>query len=274
MALVLGVDGGGTGCRAAVARVGGPVLGRGAAGPANISIDLEGAAANILAACEAALREAGGGEVRAAVLGLAGANVTAQAARLQGMLPFGAVRIVSDAVIAAKGALGAEDGILALLGTGSVFAVQQGGAIRLHGGRGFLMGDEGSGAVLGRALLRAALRADDGFRAMTPLLAQVLDELGGAEAAVAFALTARPADFARFAPRLLDSDDAAAVEIVGAEVAEVAEILRALKADALPVTFIGGLGPFYAGRLAGQFAVRVAQGSALDGALALAGALA
>ena len=93
-------------------------------------------------------------------------------------------------------------------------------------------------------------------------------------AAVAFALTARPADFARFAPRLLDSDDAAAVEIVGAEVAAVAEILRALQADALPVTFIGGLGPFYAGRLAGQFAVRVAQGSALDGALALAEALA
>ena len=39
---------------------------------------------------------------------------------------------------------------------------------------------------------------------------------------------------------------------------------------AVPVVFTGGLGAFYAGRLAGRWDIRPALGSALDGALMLA----
>jgi len=183
MTYFLGIDGGGTGCRAAIADASGRIIGQGAGGPANISIETEGACANILAATRAALDQAGQGHLDqlTAVLGLAGANVTASARRLQAMLPFRRTRIVTDAVTAAAGALGTADGIVAAMGTGSVFAVQTGGEMRQYGGRGFLLGDEGSGAVLGRALLAEALRAEDGFAPMTPLLQAVLDELGGIE---------------------------------------------------------------------------------------------
>ena len=161
MSYFLGIDGGGTGCRAAIADASGRIIGQGAGGPANISIETEGACANILAAAHAALEQAGEGHLDqlTAVLGLAGANVTAAARRLQAMLPFRRSRIVTDAVTAAAGALGPGDGIVAAMGTGSVFAVQAGGEMRQYGGRGFLLGDEGSGAVLGRALLAQALRA-------------------------------------------------------------------------------------------------------------------
>ena len=43
MTLFLAVDGGGTGCRAALADAQGRILGQGAAGPANISIETESA---------------------------------------------------------------------------------------------------------------------------------------------------------------------------------------------------------------------------------------
>lgn len=270
MTLWLGIDGGGTGCRAAVADATGRVLGRGEGGPANIATDPEGAAANILAAASMALDGVGmPGEVHAG-LGLAGANLPSAVDALRARLPFARARIATDAVTAAKGALGPQDGIVAALGTGSVFAVQRGGVIRQFGGRGFILGDEGSGAVLGRSLIARALRADDGFEAMTPLLQALLDEHGGAEGLLAYGLAARPADFAALAPRVTAGGDPAAEAILSAAVAEVAEMVDALQLGGLPVVFLGGLGPVYAGRLAGRWEIRAPQGTGLDGALRLA----
>lgn len=273
MSYFLGIDGGGTGCRAAIADASGRIIGQGAGGPANISIETEGACANILAAAHAALEQAGEGHLDqlTAVLGLAGANVTAAARRLQAMLPFRRSRIVTDAVTAAAGALGPGDGIVAAMGTGSVFAVQAGGEMRQYGGRGFLLGDEGSGAVLGRALLAQALRAEDGFTPMTPLLQAVLDELGGIEGVISFGLRARPAEFGAFAPRIVAAEDPAAEQVLAAAVAEIGAMIDTLQAGRhLPVVFLGGLGTHYARRLAGRWPIRDPLGSGLDGALLLA----
>ncbi|MBT9246852.1 ATPase [Gemmobacter fulvus] len=273
MTLFLGIDGGGTGCRAAVADTQGHVLGQGMAGPANIATDVEGAAANILAATTAALAQAGTGTFTDlhAVLGLAGANVSASAARLQALLPFATTRIATDAMISAKGALQDHDGIVAAMGTGSVFAVQRQGVVRQYGGRGFVLGDEGSGAVLGRALLAEALRAADGFTEMTPLLRDVLDEMGGMEAVISFSFRARPAEFAGLAPRIVAGADAAAERIFGAAAQQVADILTHLHGNSpLPVVFLGGLGPHYAARLADRWQIRPPLGTGLDGALWLA----
>lgn len=271
MQLFLGIDGGGTGCRAAVADAAGLVLGRGEAGPANIASDATGAAANILKAAGQALAAAGGGEIAAAGLGLAGANAAGATEALRAVLPFRRVAIVTDGITAVKGALGPADGVVAALGTGSVFAVQRAGAIRQIGGRGLVLGDEASGAWIGRALLSAALRAVDGFQPMTPLLAEVLQEQGGADGAVAFSLGARPADFAALAPRVVDSADPAATAIMARAEADVAEAVALLRgADAVSVVFLGGLGTVFAKRMAGRFPVQVARGTALDGALMLA----
>jgi glucosamine kinase len=283
MALYLGIDGGGSGCRAALALASGRVVGRGEAASANIWSDPDGAVGNILAAARAALAAAGeaGREDRVhAVLGLAGANVPAAVAGLAGRLPFARARIESDALIALKGALGEEDGIAAALGTGSVFGVQRGRAIRMIGGWGFLLGDQGSGARIGRALLETALLAHDGLSPPSPLLGAVVRELGGPAGVLGFGQRATPGDFARYAPRLVEAaavGDPAAAAILAAAEAEVVRAIEALMADGpVPVCFLGGLGPVYASRLAGRYPglLRDPKGTGLDGALMLARQLA
>lgn len=278
MTLFLGIDGGGTGCRAAVADASGRILGKGHAGPANIASDLATARTNILAATTMALADAlGAVEASKALpdlsagLGLAGANAAGAAQALRKALPFARLRVETDAIAAVKGALRGRDGIVAALGTGSVFARQQGGVIRQIGGWGLVLGDDGSGARLGRSLLAAALGAVDGFRPMTPLLRRILDEYGGVEGVIAFSLSARPTDFATMAPRILASDDPAASSLLAQATEDVAASVAVLQTvPPLPVTFIGGLGPAYAARLAGHWPIVPALGSALDGALILA----
>ena len=278
MALYLGIDGGGTGCRAAVADAAGRVLGLGAAGPANLTTDPDATRLNILTAARQALTNAVGARaVEAALprliagLGLAGAN-TAGAAGQSGLaLPFARTRLETDAVTAVKGALAGEDGIVAALGTGSVFASQRGGVIRQIGGWGLILGDAGSGAHVGRAILAQALRAVDGFVPITPLLAALIGEHGGPAGIVGFARTARPADFAALSRRVFASDDPAAVAIIGTALGDVAAAIDHLQIGTrLPVVFIGGLGPAYASRLDGRWPIRPALGTALDGALMLA----
>lgn len=276
MQLFLGVDGGGTGCRVALADGQGQILARAESGAANIASNPETALTHILAASRAAATEAFGAGGEAALsrihagLGLAGANASGAADWLGARLPFQSSRIETDAVTAVKGALGRTDGIVAAMGTGSVFAVQMAGVVRQIGGWGFWLGDEGSGAALGRALLARALRALDGVVPMSPLLQQVLDEFGAPDRLVTFSLTARPGDYAAFAPRLLATDDPAAAAILVTAVEEVRATIAALQPETmLPVTFIGGLGPAYAARLT-DWPQRAAVGNALDGALALA----
>lgn len=273
MQLILGVDGGGTGCRAAVADAMGHVLGRGEAGAANIATEPDGAAGNIGLAVDRALDQAGANRssIRRAVFGLAGANLPGAPERLAASLPFPEVEVVTDAVTAARGALGDRDGIVAAIGTGSVFATQRGQVIRQYGGYGFTLGDEGSGASLGRALLSRALRAHDGVLPMTPLLEATLRDMQGTGGIVAFATRSRPADFAALAPRVTESTDPAARAILTEAETDVARMLDALQdGTGLPVVFLGGLGPHYATRFQGRWPILPALGTGLDGALQLA----
>ncbi len=274
MALYLGVDGGGTGCRAVIADAAGRVLGHGQAGPANIASDMTSAHQSILQATEAALIQAFG-HARdiaglQAGLGLAGANAADRATELALSLPFARSRIETDAVTAARGALGAADGIVAALGTGSVFAVQTDGVVRSFGGWGLTLGDEGSGAHIGRQALAMALRAVDGTVSDTALLQDLRRRHGDAAAIVRFAVTATAGDFAALAPGITASDDPAARTIMAHAEGDVRAMLTHLRAlTPLPVTFIGGLGAIYAARLA-DIPQRAALGTALDGALHLA----
>lgn len=276
MNLFLGVDGGGTGCRVVLANGQGHVLARAEGGAANIASSPETALANILTATRAAATQAFGDGAEGALpriragLGLAGANAAGAAGWLGTHLPFAQSRIETDAITAVKGALGRADGIVAAMGTGSVFAIQQAGQIRQIGGWGFWLGDEGSGAVLGRTLLSRALRALDGALPMTPLLRTILDEFTTPDRLVTFSLTARPGDYAAFAPRLWTSDDPAAQAILTDALTQVRDTIVALQpTPALPVTFIGGLGPAYAAHLT-DWPQSPAKGTALDGALQLA----
>lgn len=271
MRLVLAVDGGGTGCRAALADASGRVIARASGGPANIASDATTATRNLADLCREVLQGADAADCHV-MMGLAGANVaqavTSAVTALREELAFADLRIESDARIAVAGALQGTDGIVAVLGTGSVFARQIGGQMHSIGGHGLILGDEASGAWLGRGLLSAALRAADGLIPTSPLLEAVLGELGGESGVIGFSLTARPADFARFAPRLFVSGDPAARALLAQAEADIAAAVAVLQAGAdLPVVFLGSLGAAIAQRSAARFRVVPALGNGLDGAL-------
>lgn len=280
MALYLGIDGGGTGCRAVVADAAGMVLGRGQAGPANIASDPDLARQNILDATRQAVTKAVGHarceaelpRLRAG-LGLAGANAAGAVGRLTLNLPFAHATVETDAVTTAIGALNGYDGVVAAIGTGSVFATIRQGQFRQIGGWGLVLGDEGSAALLGRSILSSALRAHDGHAAMTPLLSKLLQDHGGTAGVVAFAQSARPSDFAALAPQVTSSDDPAAQDLMAAATLTVAASVNLLRHGTnLPVVFTGGLGPVYRARLSPMvdWAIKDAAGTSLDGALILA----
>lgn len=278
MRLYLGVDGGGSGCRVRLAGADGQPLADGVGGPANIALDPEGACRNILSAAAQAMAAAFPADDPArlmagtwAALGLAGTVAAGADEWLASRLPFARSRIVSDAYTSTLGALGGQDGIVAAMGTGSVFARMRGGRYDQIGGWGFLLGDEGSGAVLGRRLVELALRAQDGLIPMTPALADVLARHGGPHGTVAWAIAARPADFAARAPALFTSADPAAAEVLDRAGAEISASIARLQSDGpLPVVWTGGLGPLWAARIGAAWPRRQSDGSALDGALHLA----
>lgn len=266
----LGLDGGGTGCRAVLSDASGRVLGRGSAGPANIMSDRDGALAAIMAAAGQAMGAVPPAQVTAC-LGLAGANISGARDWLGPMLPFARARVVHDAVTAVAGALGPRDGIVAAMGTGSVFSRQLGDEVRSIGGWGPVLGDEGGGAWLGRRFLARCLQAGDGLAEATPLMEATLAKLGGTGGVVAFARTATGADFAALVPGLLAAMDAGFEAVLTEGSDYVASAIAHLQGKrGLPVVFTGGLAPLYADRLAGRWPMLAAQGNGLDGALRLA----
>ena len=72
----------------------------------------------------------------------------------QALLLKGDANVSSDMLGAARAASGAEDAVVCILGTGSNSCLYEGGEITANvSPLGFILGDEGSGAVLGRRLL-------------------------------------------------------------------------------------------------------------------------
>ncbi len=281
----IGIDGGGTGCRAAVADRMGNILGTGKAGAANIMSDPEGALANIVAAAGAAFENAGlpAGDVEAAtaVLGVAGANVGPYGARIQKALPFAAASVVTDSLIALQGALGDGDGVVGAFGTGSVYGARRNGKVTEIGGWGFVVGDQASGARLGRDLLEAALLAYDRVHPASDLTKRVMAEFGDdPQKVVEFAHAAKPKDFARYAPLVFDHaerGDAVALAIVRKAARDIDDTIDSLLwPECRSVCLLGGLADAYRKWLTAEHRalLREPKGDALQGAVAFAVGLA
>ena len=282
---LIGVDGGGTSCRVAVAALDGRVLGEAKTGSSNITTNLDGASESIMAATNAALAQAGLTEdvlaQSAAVLGLAGANVGDFAKRLSGRLPFARHAIESDATIALQGALGDGDGAIAILGTGSAYLSRLGTKLTLSGGWGFQISDLGGGARLGRDALEMAILAHDGVVAASPLTRELLESFeGGPDGIVLFAQTAKPADYGRHAPTILRQLEAGDPNARALFERSASHIDAALDAVCQPgidqVALLGGLAQFYPKWLAARHQARLvpARADALTGAVELAAKLA
>lgn len=282
MAFVLGIDGGGTGCRAALATATGQIIGRGRSGAANIRTDLTGARENIVEAARQAFTEAGvdaGLLVEAhAVLGLAGTNVGTYTQQLEAILPFAHSRVVTDALIALEGAIGDEgDGAIAILGTGTAYLRRRKGETHAIGGWGFQVGDQGGGGRIGRDLLEETLLAHDGIRPASPLTDAMLAVFrNDPQDVVEFTVNAKPGDFGGFAPKVFEfaaKGDPVAEAILARAVASVEASLAALDLDeGTPLCLLGGLAPLHGERLSPRFRdlLRPARQDALGGAVSMA----
>ncbi len=281
MPYILAVDGGGTGCRALLADSNGDPIGRSTSGPANIGADPATALDNIMRAATLAVHDAGLDvsilNETCAVLGLAGANSLPDKDRVEQSLPFGKVKIVSDAVTALQGALGQKDGAIVILGTGSVFVKREEDAFEIIGGRGFMLSDHAGGARLGRELLEETLLALDGMAEHTELADAVLARFGGElRQIITFSRTATAADYAAFAPIVFDyahKGDAPGLSILQRACSYIARGLDRLGIETLArFSLTGGLASSYAALpfLPHRERFRPALGDALQGALSLA----
>ncbi|MHC5232530.1 glucosamine kinase nucleotide-binding domain-containing protein [Brucella sp. LJL56] len=278
----LGVDGGGTGCRARLEDEAGNVLGQGLSGPATTRLGIEKAWESIARAFDAAISEAGleVEELSRTHVGVGLAGIGRQGAleALQAIShPFSSIHFMSDGKGACLGAHSGNDGAIVIAGTGSIgLGFVNGVDIRV-GGYGFPISDEGSGAFLGLSAIQRALQAHDGRIERTPLLNEVMERFNQSPMeAVAWMDRATATEYASLAPMVMrhaDQGDAAARQIVQAAAGHIDTIVRVLFEKGAPrVALIGGLATPLEPWLAPDVRRRLkpADGDAVSGAIILA----
>ncbi len=195
----------------------------------------------------------GVGEVRFYGAGCAGEGARRMEEALRGLFPGASVEVASDLLGAARALFGDGSGVACILGTGSNSGYYENGAItRNVRPMGFILGDEGSGASIGRVVLNQyfkgwldeATRRD--FEREFPGLTydEVVCRVYREPAANRFL-----ASFAPFAAAHM-SDSRLAARVRGCFEAFVSESLAAYPADA-PVGFAGSLAAAFAPMLRG-----------------------
>ncbi|MFF2197453.1 N-acetylglucosamine kinase [Streptomyces sp. NPDC058157] len=306
--LVLGIDGGGSGVRAAVAHAaGGPVRATASDGAANVRSVPEPVLTERLARVVGRVLPPGRpADLLSVVAGFAGAGTPGRAGDAGQLVAVRAlrtalarhgcapahVRVAADSEVAFAAAPGCPpDGLAVIAGTGAAATRMRGHRLAATAdGCGWLTGDDGSGFWIAREGVRRALRALDGRGPGTVLAARLAEAFGTPvpdPPSLRYALVdgaldaAAPVRLARHCPvvvRAADDGDAVAAGILD----EAADLLAASTAALRPrpgeplVTVGGLLGP--RGPLLERFTERVAGwglvphpvGDGVAGAVALA----
>lgn len=259
--IYIGVDGGGTKCKAYIEDAEGKIIGTAIGGPANIRLSVDTSWNSIYSAISSALSGTGIGledkNYRFHIgLGLAGVEVPADRERfLSRPHPFVNLRLESDAYAACLGAHNNHDGAIIIIGTGiNGFQVQRGKTIQVSGW-GFPHDDIGGGAWLGLHLTSLTLQWLDGrIDEPSPLLEAVFKNFNNDQVEfVSWANAANSTQFAKLAPLVIEyvnMNDVHALRLIKEAAAAINEVSRALqkravdKTEAIPVCLFGGVAPF------------------------------
>ncbi|PXA97436.1 hypothetical protein DMC47_14035 [Nostoc sp. 3335mG] len=301
----LGVDGGGTNCRVRLADENLVTLAEVKNGRSNLQIDAGDPAYKAISDGTRDVFAAAGVDYSEtantyACFGMAGGRMdTARAEFAARPWPFAGVKVYDDIDIAHAGALGGGEGGVVIIGTGSAAMSIVGGTRYQAGGWGFHIGDQMSGAILGRELARYAVEAEDGLVESSSLTRAVIAALGGDNQAVmtwSFAtemdltLTSRdgtegcddaligraPGEFGKLMPLLFDyleQDDPVALKMLEVQMGYVDTYVRWFKSHGAEVmAIVGGLGQRLFPRLVERYGSFVAlpQFEPLHGAVILA----
>jgi len=278
---LIGVDGGGSGTRALLARRDGTLLGRGEAGPSALGQGIAAAWVQLRLAAQAAFAAAGMAAPpwRQCALGagLSGASVEPWRREfLSGNIGFARLHLETDCFAMLLGAHGGRPGAIVAAGSGSVGEVlRANGTRRLVGGWGFPLGDEGSGAWLGQRAVQLAQSAIDGRAPAGDLVRRVWASCGADRPTLqGWCRQAGQFAFAQLAPAVFAcaGSDPAAAALLDDAVAALETLARALDPPGeLPLAVCGSIGQRLSARLSPEIRGRCveAAGDGASGALTL-----
>lgn len=255
----IGVDAGGTGTRALLATAeDGRVVGRGVGPGANAWSSGGSAADAIAGAVAAALGERDPTSVAGGCIAVAGGISSVPERTAEVVAAWRSLglthdpQVVIDVVAAFAAGTTAERGLVLAAGTGAIAAFIDGDSmVRRAGGRGWLVGDEGSAVWLGVEGVRAALLALDRRGPSTSLAEAIPVALGlntGPDVDVATRITdavygQAPALLGRLAPLVVaegDRGDQVALALVARASDHLLETAIAAAGDEEPVVVVLG----------------------------------
>ncbi|CAH0532574.1 Glucosamine kinase GspK [Vibrio stylophorae] len=249
----VGIDGGGTSCRARIVNAQGDTLGEAKVGSANILLGVDVAMASIMQAIDLAAEQAGLSQQDYAnfSVGMALAGGEQKNAWLAFMAqphPFAQVQMNTDAYGACVGAHSGQSGAILIAGTGSCgIYIDPQQQQHIVGGREFPISDQGGGAVMGLRLIQQVLLAADEIIEKTPLAEHVLSHFDhDIDAIVDWSKTAIPRDYGQFSPAIFAhaaQGDALAIAMLKQTAADVEMWLGALRhRGAQKVALMGSIG--------------------------------
>lgn len=250
--LFIGVDGGGSKCKARLENAQGQLLAEVIAGPANPATDFAQTVDSILTACQQAVVRAGyhtDSLTRChVVLGLAGVNIPRVQRQMQNWRhPFASMAVTTDLHIACLGAHGGRDGAILITGTGTAAFASVAGEQSLFSAQGFPLGDRGSGAWLGWQGVCATLDVLDGLQPASGLSHSICRQLGVSSNTdlISCCIGYKAADYGQLAPLVLQQQQAGdvyATDIVERGLGYVQALLQRLQqTGAASIAMTGGL---------------------------------
>ncbi|OUR59516.1 ATPase [Colwellia sp. 39_35_sub15_T18] len=252
--LFLGIDGGGSKCKAIVMNENDEILGTGISGPGNPLLGFEQATNSITEAAKLALKDAGLENVALNTLntgvGLAGVNLPALFEKMQAWPhPFKQMFLAHDLLIACLGAHHSSNGAVVITGTGSCGFSCIDEQELLIGGHGFPQGDKGSGAWFGLQATKQVLLSLDGLIAPSLMNDVLLAKLYctdtmGLVAAIADKKATFYAQLANLVFDAAEQGDVIALAIIDEGAEYINSLARTLLIKNPPrISMLGGLTP-------------------------------
>lgn len=238
------IDAGATNSRARLMEDDGTLLAEAKAGPCNPSNDTARAAASLHELWNAC---AGGRSATDVTLAIGGAGLyvaPVRAAFLAAIPAFGRHVIMSDGYAALIGAGGGVPSALVIAGTGAVaHRLFADGTSIQRDGWGWIGGDRGSGAWIGRRAMRHALAVLDGIGPPDALSEAIIDELGARDRkAGTWIAGLGPDRLAALVPLVLSHPCATSAAILQRAAEHIAALAGTLYPEpGVPVFLAGGL---------------------------------
>lgn len=264
---IIGIDGGGTKTTAVLCALDGAILAEAQGAPSNFQIiGIEQSANVIFSLIQSCCHSIGCSveQIGSTVAGIAGAGRPSDQENLRnGILDIAHAQhleltnltVESDARIALEGAFSGKPGIIVIAGTGSiVYGKDERGKTYRAGGWGRLIGDEGSGYIIGQQALRAVAKSFDDSSAKTVLKKLFEKKFGlNSQESIIHALYKDNFDISSLVPTVVEAaskGDSAAKKILELAASELVELIqitlkkmnaRVRRPSKRPLALIGGL---------------------------------